>query len=146
MLTPKQKRFAEEYAIDCNGTQAAIRAGYSPKTATKQACRLLVNAGVSEAIQTALAGKSERTHIDADWTMQQLKKEATLTGEGSTHAARVSALSSIARCLGMYSDKMQLTGSNGGPIQTEVKQGFDGDLTPYLDIVKRLAKDEHFAK
>lgn len=32
-LTPKQKRFVEEYLVDCNATQAAIRAGYSPKTA-----------------------------------------------------------------------------------------------------------------
>lgn len=39
-LTRKQRKFAEEYLVDCNGTKAAIRAGYSPKTANEQAAKL----------------------------------------------------------------------------------------------------------
>lgn len=42
-LTNRQKRFVEEYLIDLNARQAAIRAGYSPKTAQEQASRLLAN-------------------------------------------------------------------------------------------------------
>jgi hypothetical protein len=42
-LTPKQARFVQEYLIDLNATQAAIRVGYSKKTATEQASRLLTN-------------------------------------------------------------------------------------------------------
>lgn len=42
-MTDKQARFCEEYMIDLNATQAAIRAGYSPKTANEQAARLLAN-------------------------------------------------------------------------------------------------------
>lgn len=49
-LTPKQKRFCEEYLIDLNATQAAIRAGYSPKTAEQTASRLLRNVKVQEYI------------------------------------------------------------------------------------------------
>ncbi len=45
-LTSKQQRFCEEYVKDCNGTQAAIRAGYSPKTSKEQASRLLTYANV----------------------------------------------------------------------------------------------------
>src|SRR5262249_53478937 len=48
-LTPKQERFVQEYLVDLNATQAAIRAGYSKKTATEQASRLLTNVKVSEA-------------------------------------------------------------------------------------------------
>lgn len=47
-LTDKQQRFCEEYLIDLNATQAAIRAGYSPKTANEQAGRLLVNVSVQQ--------------------------------------------------------------------------------------------------
>lgn len=50
MLTPKQLRFIDEYFKDFNGTQAAIRTGYSPKTAQQQSSRLLSNAVVSEEI------------------------------------------------------------------------------------------------
>ena len=48
-LTNRQKRFVEEYLIDLNARQAAIRAGYSPKTAQEQASRLLANVKVQTA-------------------------------------------------------------------------------------------------
>ena len=49
-LTPKQQRFVDEYLIDLNATQAAIRAGYSPKTAQEQSSRLLSNVMVQPGI------------------------------------------------------------------------------------------------
>ena len=54
-LTDKQKRFVEEYLVDLNATQAAIRAGYSEKTAEQQAYQLLQKTSVSEAIAAAQA-------------------------------------------------------------------------------------------
>ncbi|MGA8036478.1 MAG: terminase small subunit [Candidatus Acidiferrales bacterium] len=62
----KRKRFAEEYAVDCNGTQAAVRAGYSPKTASAQASRLLRNAKVRAAIEGLLAEETRRAELTAD--------------------------------------------------------------------------------
>ena len=50
-LTPKEQRFVEEYAIDLNGTQAAIRAGYSPKTARSIASETLQRPAVKAATQ-----------------------------------------------------------------------------------------------
>lgn len=49
-LTEKQQRFVEEYLIDLNATQAAIRAGYSAKTADQQGSRMLANVKVQQAI------------------------------------------------------------------------------------------------
>ncbi|KTT62836.1 terminase small subunit, partial [Sphingomonas endophytica] len=65
-LTDKQARFAEEYLVDLNATQAAIRAGYSKATANEQGARLLANASVAEAISAAQKARSERTNITAD--------------------------------------------------------------------------------
>jgi phage terminase small subunit len=76
-LTPKQQRFVEEYLIDLNATQAAIRAGYSAKTAQEQASRLLSNAMVSQAVSEAQARRSERTGIDAAWLLTRLALEST---------------------------------------------------------------------
>ncbi len=53
-LTAKQKRFVDEYLIDCNATQAAIRAGYSPKTANIQAAKLMRNKSISDYINSEL--------------------------------------------------------------------------------------------
>ncbi|MBF5091295.1 terminase small subunit [Novosphingobium sp. NBM11] len=75
-LTPKQQRFIEEYLIDLNATQAAIRAGYSAKTAKQQGGRLLTNVDVSSALVAAKTARSERTRVDADWVLQRLELEA----------------------------------------------------------------------
>lgn len=75
-MTPKQKRFVEEYLIDLNGTQAAIRAGYAPRSADVTAARLLANARIGTAITAAQASRSERTRVDADWVLARLAQEA----------------------------------------------------------------------
>lgn len=61
-----QKLFVFEYIIDFNGTQAAIRAGYSEKTAQQQASRLLLNVVIQTAIDEAIADRRKRLRIDAD--------------------------------------------------------------------------------
>jgi phage terminase small subunit len=74
-LSPRQRAFVDEYLIDCNGRQAAIRAGYSENSAEQQAHRLLTNAKVNAAIQANLAARSERTNINADWILRRLHDE-----------------------------------------------------------------------
>ena len=65
-LTDKQKRFVEDYLVDLNATQAAVRAGYSAKTAEQQAYQILQKTSVSEAIAAAQAARSERTELTQD--------------------------------------------------------------------------------
>ncbi len=71
-LTPKQERFVEEYLVDLNGTQAAIRAGYSVNAAHVTGSRLLTNAKVAAAISAAKRERSEATKIDAEYVLQKL--------------------------------------------------------------------------
>jgi len=73
-LTPKQERFVEEYLIDLNATQAAMRAGYSAKTAHSMGPRLLVNVEVSAAIAEKRAELSARTNITQDMVIAELAK------------------------------------------------------------------------
>lgn len=65
-LTLKQLRFCEEYIVDLNATQAAIRAGYSKKTAYSQGQRLLKNVEVQKKIQQLYGKRAKRTQISAD--------------------------------------------------------------------------------
>ncbi len=71
-MTPKQTRFVQEYLIDLNATQAAIRAGYSAKTATEQGSRLLTNVKVQAAVQEAQAATAERTEVTVDRVVNEL--------------------------------------------------------------------------
>jgi phage terminase small subunit len=71
-LTPKQVRFCEEYIIDLNATQAAIRAGYSAKTANEQGSQTLAILSVQEYIQELKEERSSRTEVTADRVIKEL--------------------------------------------------------------------------
>jgi len=70
-LTPKQKRFVEEYLIDLNATQA-IRGGYSKKRADQIACENLRKPEIQKAVQKAMAERSQRTEITQDRVLREL--------------------------------------------------------------------------
>lgn len=89
MLTPRQQRFVAEYLIDLNATQAAIRAGYSAKTANQQGSRLLAHVGIAAAVrdgkaqqlseaQTQLEAELGETHVDAVRVLLELGRLATI--------------------------------------------------------------------
>ena len=71
-MTAKMERFVEEYMVDLNGTQAAIRAGYSQKTAKDIACGNLAKPAIQAAIQKAIAKRTKRTEITQDRVIQEL--------------------------------------------------------------------------
>lgn len=71
-LNPKQTLFCEEYLKDLNATQAAIRAGYSERTANEQGARLLAHVSVSERINELKAARSKAVKIDAEYVLKQL--------------------------------------------------------------------------
>lgn len=75
-MTPKQERFVQEYLIDLNATQAAIRAGYSAKTAKSLGQRLLTYADVKKAVEEALAERGKRTEITQDRILRELARIA----------------------------------------------------------------------
>ena len=75
-LTAKQHRFIQEYLLDLNATQAAIRAGYSAKTARQVGAENLTKPVIAAAIFEAKADRSERTKVDSDWVLSRLADEA----------------------------------------------------------------------
>jgi phage terminase small subunit len=95
-LTPKQQTFVDEYLVDLNATQAAIRAGYSVKNAGKIGSELLQKTRIKNAIDKAMAERSRRTGINQDRVLRELAKvafvnatdvinmdEATIKGEAN---------------------------------------------------------------
>lgn len=77
-LTKKQKRFCEEYLIDLNATQAAIRAGYSDRTANEQAARLLANVSIQKYVSHLMFEREKRTEITQDRVLKEYAKIAFL--------------------------------------------------------------------
>lgn len=75
-LTPKQARFAAEYLVDLNGTQAAIRAGYSPRTANQMASDLLAKPDIAALIAEKQARQLERADLTATRVLEELRRLA----------------------------------------------------------------------
>ena len=90
ILTDKQARFVTEYLLDLNSTRAAKAAGYSERTARNIGCENLAKPNIAKAIQNAIAERSKRTEIDADYVMRMtnellercMQKEPVLDSDG----------------------------------------------------------------
>ena len=76
MITPKKRQFAKEYLIDLNNTQAAIRAGYSAKTAYSQGERLLRDVEVQKLVQELMQERSTRVEVTAERVLAEIAKVA----------------------------------------------------------------------
>lgn len=113
-ITPKQQRFAEEYLIDLNASQAAIRAGYSEATAPEQASRLLKNANVRAMIDERMAERSERTAITADYVLEGIKavtERCAAQGEEFNPPSALKGYELLGKHLKLFTDKVAVEGS-----------------------------------
>ena len=106
-LNAKQQAFIEEYIVDFNGTQAAIRAGYSEHTANEQSSQLLAKLNIQEALAEALLARSDRVNITRDEVIGMLRREANFFDEGATHGGRVTAITQLGRHLALFTDKLE---------------------------------------
>jgi phage terminase small subunit len=106
-LTPRVARFVDEYLADPNGTQAAIRAGYSRKTAAQQASRLLRNVKIQQAIATSQKELAERRLWTPDRLIDEAETNLELARTGGWRGVSPAngALELIGRVTGLLSDK-----------------------------------------
>jgi phage terminase small subunit len=104
-MNQRQTAFVQEYLIDLNASAAYRRAGYNTGNPDVTGPRLLGTVGIQAALRTALAARIERTEIDQDMVISGLLREAHAEGPGSSHSARVAAWTTLARHLGMLTDR-----------------------------------------
>jgi phage terminase small subunit len=140
-LSPRQEAFCLEYLKDLNGTQAAIRAGYTdnPDAAAVQASRMLINAKVVARVQELMDARAKRTEISADRVVQELatigfaKLDAqalidearklmenaidprALTRMG--YSDKLKALELLGKHLKLFTEKHEHSGPDGAPIE-----------------------------
>lgn len=112
-LTPKQARFVEEYLLDLNAAAAARRAGYSEKNSDSIAAQLLSKTKVFEAVQSAIAARSAKAEITAEYVLENLKRlfERCMSEEAFAPSAAARALELLGKHLGLFSDRVELSGS-----------------------------------
>lgn len=106
-LTAKQARFKDEYLIDNNATQAAIRAGYSKKTAKSQGQRLLTNVDIAAAIKVGQKDIAKRNGLTIDDILDELEEARKIAKEEGKGAPMVAASMGKAKLLGLIVDKAE---------------------------------------
>ena len=130
-LEPKQESFCAEYMIDLNATQAAIRAGYSKNSARQIGSENLSKPAIADRIAELQAERGAKTELDAEWVLERLKRiydrcmqeEPVKDADGPTgefkfeHSGANRSLELIGKHLAMFTEKRELSGADGGPLQ-----------------------------
>ena len=122
-LTPKQQRFAEEYLIDLNATQAAIRAGYSEKSAYSIGQENLNKPEVAAFLETAMNERAERTAITADYVLEGIKsvtERCAKEGEEFNPPSALKGYELLGKHLKLFTDKVEQSGPDGGAVKYEL--------------------------
>lgn len=124
-LTPKQNRFCAEYLKDLNATAAAIRAGYSPRSAEVAGSRMLRNRKVSQVVEEALARRQERIEVKSDDILRELLRLATTDiGKAFDEHGRMLPLKDMPEDVRRAISGLEVTSLGDGEVGTVTKVKF----------------------
>ncbi len=136
-MNPKQARFVQEYLIEPNATQAAIRAKYSKKTAYSQGQRLLKHVEVAAAIAAGQDLVAERAEITQDWLVDEFKENHRLAREGNPVMDRYGKPTGDAmqRQIGASNKALESIAVITGFWVNKTKVGVDSDLAALMERI-----------
>lgn len=132
-LSPKQQKFVTEYLIDLNATQAAIRSGYSPRTAQEQSSRLLSKAIIKEQLEEARKMQIEKTNVTVQYVLNNIietieRCKQVAPGETKFDSGAVlKGNELLGKYLKMFTDKVEHSGTVG--IADAIRAAKDGKQT-----------------
>lgn len=109
-LTIRESRFVEELLIDGNAAHAAMRAGYSERTARSTGHQMLHKLHVAAAINAAMGERSLRTKIDTDWVVHELRELLADAIANKDRRAASKCLEQLGKHTGGFSDRLELSG------------------------------------
>lgn len=137
-LTGLQLRFCEEYLVDLNATQAAIRAGYAPTYANRQAFQLMENTAIRIAIDGLRVQREGNSDVTKDFVLRGIRKAIKLAEDSGNLNALLRGHELLARHLGMFIERQEISGPDGHAIQMEQK--VKNDATDFTSRLSRLAR------
>lgn len=131
-LTAKQERFCEEYLIDLNATQAAIRAGYSETSARNIASENMAKPDIMEYIAELKSKRSERTRIDAEWVLRQASETFQECREDKQFSAGASYLNMVGKHVEVQAFKEVVEHGASSELEEIFKKAATGHSLPQV--------------
>lgn len=145
MLSIKQERFVSEYLVDMNATRAAIRAGYSPRTAKSQASRLLSYVDLQKEIARKQAQTTLRLEISRDDVVIGLLGAIELAREQGDPNTMIRGAAELNKMLGFYAQRganKEKYVAEGGDLQKALKFMGDNELLSLMRNKEALPNPE----
>lgn len=137
-LTAKQKLFCEEYLKDLNASRAVLRAGYKTTNANRIGHELMQKEGVRFAIDGLMAERAEKTKVDANFVIQKILKSLERAESKENETAVLRAAELLAKHLGMFVEKTEISGPEAGAIELEKRT--QEDIAAFTSSIARLSR------
>lgn len=142
-LTVRQRRFVEEYVVDFDGSAAIGRAGYNTKYPARLASEMLQHPGIRAAIDQVTVERAEKSTLKPEYVMNKLQRTIEKAERDNNHSAVLRGCEILARALGMFVERREISGPNGDAIKyQEVKEAADAFTSAINSLIERGGTDK----
>lgn len=137
-LTVRQRRFVEEYLVDFDGSAAILRAGFNTKHPNRMAHEYLHNPAIKAAIDQMTLTRANESALKPDYVMNKIRKTIEAAEQQGNHTAVLRGCELLARSLGMFIERKEISGPNGDSIKfEEVREAADAFTSSINSIIER---------
>lgn len=146
-LTVRQRRFVEEYLVDFDGAAAVVRAGYNmkPGNANRLSNEMLQHPAIKAAIDQMTLERASETTLKPDYVMNKIRRTIETAEKEGNHTAVLRGCEIMARALGMFVERKEISGPNGDAIKYEqVREAADAFTSAIDSLIERGREDGPF--
>jgi hypothetical protein len=144
-LTERQRRFVEQYLVDFDGAAAVDRAGYNTKYPARLAHEMLQHPGIRAALDQLTVERAKETTLKPDYVIGKIRRTLEKAELQGNHTATLRACELLARALGMFVERKEISGPNGDAIQyQQVQEAADAFTSAISSLIERGREDDSF--
>lgn len=137
-LNTRQRRFCEEYVISFNAADADVKAGFKSKYPNKHGYQLLRHPGIRACIDQLTLERAEKSVVKPEYVVNKIVKTIEKAEKDNNHNATLRGCELLARHLGMFIERQEISGPNGDPIQLkQVRDAADAFTRAVAGYVER---------
>lgn len=144
-LTVRQRRFVEEYLVDFNAAAAVDRAGYNTKYPNRLAYEMLQHPGIKAAIDALTLDRASESVLKPEYVINKIRQTIEKAESTNNHNAVLRGCELLARSLGMFVERKEISGPNGDAIKYEqVREAADAFTSAINGLIERGREDGSF--